>query len=112
MRSQRLSRIREEVIKILKRLSKEVDGEVYLFGSYAEGKHTVDSDVDIIVVSSKFRDIEYLDRITYIRMKLPPKYGFDIIALTPEEFRKKLEKPFFKEISRAWIRVSYKEDDI
>ena len=39
-----------------------------------------------------------------VRKLLPGDKGFDIIALTPEEFEEK-KKAFYREISRYWIRV-------
>lgn len=36
MRSQKLSRIRREVIEALRRIKRELGAEIYLFGSYAK----------------------------------------------------------------------------
>ena len=56
MRSQELLEIRNRVIKALKKLAKELNATIYLFGSYARGDYMLDSDVDIVVVSSIFKD--------------------------------------------------------
>lgn len=105
MKSQKLLRIREEVLEALRRLGKELDAEVYLFGSYARGTYTLYSDVDIVVVSKRFEGIDYLRRIELVRLKLPENIGFDIIALTPKEMKKAMHKTFFRDISRYWIRI-------
>ena len=79
---------------------------MYLFGSYARGDHVLDSDVDIVVVSPRFRGMKYLDRVEMVRLRLPSEIGFDIIPLTPEEFERKKRLAFFKSISRYWIKIA------
>jgi len=106
MRSQRLSRIREEVLKALKELARELNATVYLFGSFARGDHTVESDVDIIVVSEIFEGVGIADRVEIVRAKLPGDLSFDIIPLTPKEFEERMGRAFFREISRYWIAIS------
>jgi uncharacterized protein len=61
---------------------------VILFGSYAYGKPTADSDVDLLVVipfegSSGQKAFE-------IMRKLKPRIPVDIIVRTPEDIRKRL----------------------
>ena len=106
MKSKELLKIREKVISVLGKLAKELDAEIYLFGSYAEGTYTLDSDVDIVVVSPVFEEMEYHDRYVYTRLRLPMDIGFDIIPLTPDEFRKLLDRAFYRDISRRWIKIS------
>ncbi len=106
MRSQKLLEIRRNVIKVLKRLAKELNARIYLFGSYARGDHTVESDVDIVVVSDIFKGMSYVDRVVMVRMKLPPEIGFDIVPLTVDEFERKKNTTFFKYISRYWVEIS------
>jgi len=105
MRSRKLLEIREEIIKILRDFKKKYHVKIYLFGSYAENRHTLHSDVDIVVVSDLFNGMDYPSRIEFIRLKLPYNLGFDIIALTPDEFEEKLKRPFFKTISKTWIEI-------
>ena len=104
-RSYKLYEIREKVIQILKQLAKELNAVIYLFGSYARGDHLLDSDIDIIVVSEEFRNMKPSERAWIVRSRLPRDLSFDIIALTPEEFEKKKNNIFFKEISRHWIEI-------
>ena len=105
MRSQKLLRIRDEVVNALKVLARELDATIYLFGSYARGDHTLESDVDVVVVSGAFKDMDYASRVELVRVRLPPHIGFDIIPLTPEDFRERLRRAFFKDISRYWIEI-------
>lgn len=105
MRSRRLYETRREVLETLKRLAGEVNATVYLFGSYARGDHTIESDVDVIVVCECFEGMEYMDRVEFIRVRLPQDIGFDIIALTPKELNGRMGYTFFREISRYWIEI-------
>lgn len=57
MRSQRLWENRRRVLEELRRLAGELGAVVYLFGSYARGDFLLDSDVDIVVVSSRFEGV-------------------------------------------------------
>lgn len=105
MRSRRLFEIRREVLEALRRLAKEIDATIYLIGSYARGNHTLESDVDIIVVCEHFRGMKYPDRVEHVRTRLPGDIGFDVIALTPEELEDKMKHSFFRDVSKYWIKI-------
>lgn len=80
-----------ELKKIGNDLKEEIDAErVILFGSHAKGKAKKDSDVDIIVVSPRFRGVPSFMRSVDIRDEFYRlRKPVDIICLTPEEFEKK-----------------------
>lgn len=105
MRSRRLYETRSRILRVLERLADELCATVYLFGSYARGDHTLESDVDIIVVSGKFRGVPVQERVVRVRLRLPDDVGFDIIPLTPEEFEEKLSRALFREASKYWVEV-------
>ncbi len=108
MRSRRLYEIRRKVLEALESLAEDLNATVYLFGSYARGDHTMESDVDIIVVSEAFRGIPLQERVVMVRLRLPGHIGFDILPLTPEEFKEKQSTSFFREISKYWIELKGK----
>jgi len=61
--------------------------KVYVFGSYAWGEPTEDSDLDILVISNKFRELSLGKRIakaTDILFDLD--FSVDLVVATPEEF--------------------------
>lgn len=60
-----------------------------LFGSRATGKVTPDSDVDLLVVSSKFRGKRRMDRSPPLYLKWNLHYPVDFLCYTPEEFERK-----------------------
>jgi len=62
--------------------------KIILFGSYAYGKPTEDSDVDILVVMSfSGRNPE---KATEIWMATRPKFPIDIMVRKPSELKKRL----------------------
>ena len=71
------------------KLSKKVPiDRMILFGSYAKGKQHKHSDVDLIIISPKFSDMEFRYRpigfYKYWNLDVP----FDFLCYTPEEFNK------------------------
>lgn len=62
---------------------------VILFGSYAHGRVTADSDVDVLVIGPfKGRAV---DKSVEIRMKLQPQFPVDILVRTPEKVRQRIK---------------------
>ncbi|MEK6914761.1 MAG: nucleotidyltransferase domain-containing protein [Nanoarchaeota archaeon] len=62
---------------------------IIIFGSRARGEHLEESDIDVIIVSDKFRNIDFRDRIIQAYGMWDKKQGLDIICYTIEEFEKK-----------------------
>ncbi len=83
---------------------------VILFGSYAQGKITVDSDVDLLVIGQfKGRSV---DKSVEIRMKLRPQFPVDILIRTPEKVHQRIQMGdcFMREILEKG-KVLYEADD-
>lgn len=84
--------------------------KVILFGSYAYGKPTVDSDVDILVImNSRKRPVR---RRLEVRLAIDtPSVPMDILVLTPGEIRRRLRwfDPFLDEVL-AKGRVLFERD--
>jgi len=64
--------------------------KIYLFGSYATGKQTVDSDVDLLIVKETSK--RKIERNREVRrcIKNYPDNGLDIFVLTPLELQNSL----------------------
>ena len=62
---------------------------VILFGSYAQGEVTADSDVDLLVIG-QFEG-KSVDKSVEIRMKLRPHFPVDILIRTPEKVQQRIE---------------------
>jgi len=100
--------ILEELRGALKRLRERCpDARMYLFGSYARGDWIEDSDVDIVLVSDCFNNMEFENRFKYVRLMLNPKRSYTILAYTQNEFSEALQKSsMLQEISRYWIEIA------
>lgn len=76
-----------------------------VFGSRAAGTARPDSDIDLIVVSERFRDIRFPNRMGDFLNKIWPEVHVDAICYTPEEFEEMKERPFLKKAVAQGIRV-------
>ena len=64
--------------------------QVILFGSYAEGRQTEDSDVDLLVIMDHDgRDLEEAFRI---RRAIERDFPLDLLVRTPSEMRQRVEQ--------------------
>ncbi|CAJ36716.1 predicted nucleotidyltransferase [Methanocella arvoryzae MRE50] len=63
--------------------------KIILFGSRARGDHLVDSDVDILIVSSKFEGMNWLKRIMDVSLLWTGLVTLEPICYTPAEFEDK-----------------------
>ncbi|MEK6887605.1 MAG: nucleotidyltransferase domain-containing protein [Candidatus Aenigmatarchaeota archaeon] len=62
--------------------------KIVFFGSRATGTHNKHSDVDLILVSRKFKGKSLLKRPRGLHFYWTMKYPVDFICYTPEEFKK------------------------
>jgi len=62
---------------------------VILFGSYAYGKPTPESDVDLLVVVDS--DLRNVEQAVVITLSLKHHFGLDLIVRTPQQLRERLE---------------------
>jgi len=83
---------------------------VVLFGSYARGTVTEDSDVDLLVICSF--EGKSVDESVKIRMKLRPQFPVDLLVRTPEKVRQRIEMgdDFLREILEEG-KVLYEADN-
>jgi len=65
---------------------------VLVFGSRARGDALADSDLDMIVVSQRFRDVPFLDRIVGVLNELDINLRLELLCYTPEEFERKRQE--------------------
>ena len=83
---------------------------VILFGSYARGAATKDSDVDLLVIGPY--EGRSVDRSVQMRMKLRPGFPVDLVLRTAEKVRQRLAMgdDFMRDIL-AEGKVLYEADD-
>jgi len=102
--------IEKEIRSFYKRISKKIkiDG-IYLFGSYAKGNATEDSDVDIAVLSEEFEGIRFFDATKISKIIIHETYpeldfaDFEIHPYKTDEFTE--DDPFVAEILKTGIRI-------
>jgi hypothetical protein len=62
---------------------------VLAFGSRARGDALAESDVDLVVVSDRFRGVPFLERAARLLGDLDVPFAVDVLCYTPEEFHRK-----------------------
>lgn len=90
----------KEIKKITDQIVKRYKPEkIILFGSYAWGKPTKDSDVDLFII--KKTDKKFGSRLFDVAKVINSEMGTDALVYTPKEWEDGLEKKyyFFKEIN-------------
>ena len=90
-----------------KRINKEIPiNKMLLFGSQAKGKTHKWSDVDLIVVSAKFRGKRSFKRANKLYDLWFIDYPVDFLCYTPEEFNKmKKQITIVREAVRGGIEI-------
>ena len=77
---------REQLLDYLREfLAKIGADEGYLFGSRARGDELLESDVDLLVVSDKFRDIKFPWRLVMLQEHWHLPYFLEALPYTTEE---------------------------
>jgi predicted nucleotidyltransferase len=78
--------------------------KIILFGSYAHGTPTPDSDVDLLVIMKRDGKTPY-QQAAEIYMKRPSTFPVDILVRTPEEFEQRLQMRdwFMRDIARDGV---------
>ncbi len=100
----RIAEAKEILNNIVIRLRQDYDPEqIILFGSYAYGNPTDESDIDLLIVKDTNESI--LARWVRVRKLISPLrkgFAFSPIIITPLELETRLGKgdPFFEEILR------------
>jgi predicted nucleotidyltransferase len=80
----------KEIRDFLERVRKKLRPQkIILFGSRVRGEALEESDFDLIIVSSAFRNMCMHDRIVKVLELHKGGVGIEPICLTPEEFEKK-----------------------
>jgi predicted nucleotidyltransferase len=97
------------ILTIAKRLREQYGAkEIILYGSYAKGEETADSDIDILVIAdTKERFYERQAAVKRLLRGLKKKVAVSPIVLTPSELdvRLRMNDAFIKEIMETGIRA-------
>jgi len=77
--------------------------KVFVFGSYAKGRQTQWSDIDVALVSDRFEGNFYYDRRKVSPYAIKIDLDLEVHPFSPEDFTE--ENPFVKEIIRTGIQI-------
>ncbi|MDI6731747.1 MAG: nucleotidyltransferase domain-containing protein [Candidatus Margulisbacteria bacterium] len=97
----------DEINKIIDTIKDRAKpSRIYLFGSYASGKATDLSDVDLLVVDDSPRNKNQL-ALEISKSLFPRNFGLDLIVASSEEIRNKQRKKlgFWLEITSKGKKV-------
>jgi len=83
--------VKSIVRKYLKSLPLKVDRAI-LFGSTARGDRLKDSDVDLIVISDDFREMDLPHRFFVLQKNWKPHIDLEAFGFTQEEFDRLKDK--------------------
>ena len=79
----------KQIEEVGKRIVREFNPlHVVLFGSYANGTATEDSDIDILVIMPF--EGSAIDKAVEVRLRITPKFAVDLLVRTPEMVKKRI----------------------
>lgn len=97
-------KIEEIIIDYSKLVEKEIDVKnIYLYGSYAKGTYSADSDIDIAVVSDDLGMDIIKDTLLLMKIRRKVDYRLEPRPFNTSDFN--LSNPLAKEIINTGIKV-------
>ncbi len=79
--------IPDSITEYLQAVKKQYNVEkVFLFGSYASGKATNESDIDLAIISSSFTGNKFIDNVNLGKLTWKIDTRIEPIAFRPEDF--------------------------
>jgi uncharacterized protein len=100
--------IEKALSEYLRELSQDIPVKsAFLFGSYATGKWTKDSDIDVAIFSSYFANMGRIEAITFLLNRTLP-YHLDIqpVAFDEKDLDQETDNPFIHEILTTGIKIA------
>ncbi|MFH1258348.1 MAG: nucleotidyltransferase domain-containing protein [Elusimicrobiota bacterium] len=83
-----------EIINYVRQIKQKFNpSKIILFGSYAYGKPSKDSDVDLLVIMKT--DLKPIEQAVLIRKEFPAPFPLDLIVRTSQEVKKRIKKGDF-----------------
>ncbi len=80
--------------------------KIILFGSRVKGNHLIFSDVDLLVVSEEFQNLNFRERKIVLMQHWQGLVDLELICLTPAEFKVKKEQiGIIREIVKTGIEL-------
>ncbi|HIE00775.1 MAG TPA: nucleotidyltransferase domain-containing protein [Thiotrichaceae bacterium] len=109
----RVEEARKILVDVVRKLSKDYEPEqMILFGSYAYGEPTTNSDIDLLIIKDSAESpLKRWTRVRKLVSDLRRGFAFSPLVVTPSELEKRLKKgdPFFKDIMNNGKKLYDKE---
>ncbi len=102
------ARLEAEVEQLVEQLKALGACRVILFGSLAQGKVSLFSDIDLLVLFEQERPARELTRWVY--QKIHAREGVDILAYNVDRFSQVAHRPFFRKVLQEG-KVLYERPD-
>jgi len=101
-----------EIVEILKEFKRELTEilggklvDVILFGSYARGDYTEESDVDVLIIVKEKPTIDEENKISKLCLRFLIKYGIVISAVTYPKDIFDLNSSFAVEVKKIGVKI-------
>src|SRR3989338_1919785 len=89
----------QEISQIVETIKTKTNpNKIYLFGSYAFGKATNLSDLDLLIIDDSNRDKKAL-ALEISKSLFPRDFGLDLLVTSSEDLKKKSRFNFWREIT-------------
>ena len=89
----------KEISQIVEKIKTTIKPDkIYLFGSYAFGKATNLSDIDLLVIDDSHRDKKAL-ALEISKALFPRSFGLDLLVTSSKDLKKKSQLNFWREIT-------------
>ena len=103
----------KEVLSIVREYKKELEARgikvkrILLFGSYAKGEAEKDSDIDLLIISDDFKNMDLWERLTFLgRARAKIKKPMEILGYTEEELAQQDKASFlYNEVIEKGIEI-------
>ena len=102
---------RKTIIRQLKEYKIALNKDIYIhkmifFGSSATGRFNKDSDIDLVIVSPKFKRLNFFKRGAKMYDYWNLNYPVDFLCYTPEEFNKlKKQITIVREATKKGVEI-------
>jgi len=96
LRARHVALLESELARLVDELKAFGAHLIVLFGSYAQGRRDLFTDLDLLAVIDS--DEPFLQRLATVRGTLRPKVDTDLFVYSPSEFEEMKERPFVRHV--------------
>jgi len=93
-RANHVALLDSELPRIVEALKALGARKIVLFGSYAQGRRDLFTDLDILTVIDS--DLRFVERLEEVYRQVSPRVATDLLVYTPDEFEEMKERRFLK----------------